>query len=534
VWKCEAPGGLHKAIKFVPDDPDRPAGAASGLQQEFDAFQRIKAIRHPFLLTLERVELVKGELVMVMELADRQLADRFAECQAAGMFGVPRVELLGYLADAAEVLDLFTGKHDLQHLDVKPANLFLVCGRVKVGDFGLVGRLQATGTPASLSRGITPKYSAPEVLRGQVDPRSDQYSLALVYQELLTGNFPYPAKSVQQMLMQHAAGTPDLSALPAADRAAVGKALSKKPEDRFATCLEFVRALTTASLDQALSDTHRLFGPATMPLVADEPAEPPEEAVRFGPAVRVVRTGPPSGRYTVKTGADLVAAVRKAAGLADDPVPTPQRIPGRDVWRCRFPFQRQAGVAEFRLAVFRDRWGMELDHPDDRTFVVRKCQHRGVWGSLTGQRAGVELVVRVPAVGDLAEPAVVTGYLVGSPDDAFRQAATTHLPRLVDDVRRELQAASERRREVRVPADLPVAVHPVKVGGGVLPAIPGRCRDVSVGGVCFTVEAMLPSRDLYLTFGGAADGYAIPSRLVRMASDPGSGVVAAAQFRPVG
>jgi transposase len=45
---------------------------------------------------------------------------------------------------------------------------------------------------------------------------------------------------------------------------------------------------------------------------------------------------------------------------------------------------------------------------------------------------------------------------------------------------------------------------------------------------------MLPSRDLYLTFGGAADGYAIPSRLVRMASDPGSGVVAAAQFRPVG
>ena len=52
VWLCEAPGGLMKAMKFVAPDPDSGSGAS--LEQEYEAFQSIKAIRHPFLLTLER------------------------------------------------------------------------------------------------------------------------------------------------------------------------------------------------------------------------------------------------------------------------------------------------------------------------------------------------------------------------------------------------------------------------------------------------------------------------------------------------
>src|SRR5712671_3414324 len=66
VWKCEAPGGLHKAIKFVPGANNSASGSSHQFDQEFDAFLQIKTIRHPFLLTLERVELVDGDLVMVM------------------------------------------------------------------------------------------------------------------------------------------------------------------------------------------------------------------------------------------------------------------------------------------------------------------------------------------------------------------------------------------------------------------------------------------------------------------------------------
>jgi serine/threonine protein kinase len=252
VWKCEAPGGLHKAIKFV-------GGAAEGengqddrrFTQELEAFQEIKAIRHPFLLTLERVEVVNNELIMVMELADRQLQDRFRECRTCGLPGIPRDELLAYFADAAEALDVIAAKYGLQHLDVKPANLFLVAGHVKVGDYGLVAKLNPDGEGGG-NRGLTPKYVSPEALRGEPSSRSDQYSLALVYQELLTGTFPYSGRTMQQIMLQHVSSKPDLSALPASDQPIVAQALSKNPDQRFNSCLAFVQALLSVASATAL------------------------------------------------------------------------------------------------------------------------------------------------------------------------------------------------------------------------------------------------------------------------------------------
>ena len=242
VWKCEAPGGLLKAVKFV-----AASGKGEALRQELAAFEQIKAIRHPFLLTLERVELVKEDLVMVMELADCQLQDRFRDCVNEGLPGIPRDELLGYLADAAEALDMIAARFGLQHLDVKPANLFLTSGRVKVGDYGLVVSLDggANADPDG-NRGLTPKYVAPEVLRGSPSPHSDQYSLALVYQELLTGTFPYTARNPQHLMLQHVTAKPDLSGLPESDRPVVARALTKEPGGRYAACLEFVRELMLA------------------------------------------------------------------------------------------------------------------------------------------------------------------------------------------------------------------------------------------------------------------------------------------------
>lgn len=242
VWKCEAPGGLHKAIKFVAGNSELITSDETQLRQEYEAFQQVKAIRHPFLLSLERVELVDDELVMVMELADRQLGDRFQECRATGLPGIPRDELIGYLKEAAEALDVIGNKYGLQHLDVKPANLFLLANHVKVGDYGLVSKLDG-GTASGKSRGLTPKYAAPEVLQGQVHTQSDQYSLALVYQELLSGTFPFSGRTPQQLMLQHVSVEPDLRGLPEHDRPAVSLALQKRPEDRFASCEEFVRVL---------------------------------------------------------------------------------------------------------------------------------------------------------------------------------------------------------------------------------------------------------------------------------------------------
>src|SRR5262247_3468944 len=71
VWKAEAPGGLLKAIKFVYGDlkaHDDEDGTRA--EQELKAMRRVQTVRHPYILSLERYDIVEGQLVIVMELAD--------------------------------------------------------------------------------------------------------------------------------------------------------------------------------------------------------------------------------------------------------------------------------------------------------------------------------------------------------------------------------------------------------------------------------------------------------------------------------
>jgi hypothetical protein len=241
VWKAEAPGGMHKAIKFVFGDMEGVGEEGKAAEQEYKSLNRVKTIRHPFILSLERFEVINGQLVIVMELADCSLWDRFQECVASGKSGIPRAELIAYLEEAAEALDLMNLHHQIQHLDIKPQNLFLVHRHIKVADFGLAKDLE--GTMANLTGGITPVYAPPETFEGWVSRQSDQYSLAIVYQELLTGKRPFNGTNTRQLIMQHMSAVPDVSALPPADRTVVFRALSKAPADRFATCADFVTAL---------------------------------------------------------------------------------------------------------------------------------------------------------------------------------------------------------------------------------------------------------------------------------------------------
>jgi hypothetical protein len=245
VWKCEAPGGLFKAIKFVYGNLNSLDVDGVRAEQELNALQRVKEVRHPFVLSLDRIETVHGELVIVMELADRSLHDAYTECQAAGLIGIPRDDLMRYLRDAAEALDHMNEKHNLQHLDIKPRNLFLISDRVKVADFGLVKHLERQSASGLLG-GVTPLYAAPETFNGKITDRSDQYSLAIVYQELLTGQRPFHGKNVRQLAQHHLQGEPELRSLPEAERPVVARALSKEPAKRFPNCLAFLRALYTA------------------------------------------------------------------------------------------------------------------------------------------------------------------------------------------------------------------------------------------------------------------------------------------------
>src|SRR5262245_42523866 len=245
VWKCEAPGNILKAIKFVYGNLNSLDGDAYRAEQEFKAMQRVKEVRHPFVLSMERIDIIEGDLAIVMELADMSLHDRLVACQQSGLKGIPRDELLGYMRDSADGLDHLNEKHNLQHLDVKPRNLFIVGGRVKVADFGLVKTLERQSS-SGLMAGVTPIYAAPETFGGKISKHSDQYSLAIVYMELLTGQRPYNGKNIRALALQHVSEEPDLTAIPEHDRPAMKRAMAKDPDKRFPNCAAFARALFDA------------------------------------------------------------------------------------------------------------------------------------------------------------------------------------------------------------------------------------------------------------------------------------------------
>lgn len=240
VWSCEAPGGLIKAIKFIYGfhDEDRAT-------RELKALNRVKGVRHPFLLSLERIEVVSGQLVIVTELAEASLKDIFDRYVKEGKPGIPRAELLGYMHDTADALDYMNEHHMLQHLDVKPENLLVLGGRIKVADFGLVKDLHES--QCSLMGGLTPIYAPPEVFDAHPSRRSDQYSLAIVFQEMLTGLLPFPGKTAAQLAAQHLNARPLLSTLPTTDQPIIAKALSKDPQQRYVNCREMVEALMAAA-----------------------------------------------------------------------------------------------------------------------------------------------------------------------------------------------------------------------------------------------------------------------------------------------
>jgi Protein kinase domain/WD domain, G-beta repeat len=228
-----------------------------------------------------------------------------------------------FVSQVASALDA-AHRAGLVHRDVKPGNILVDSSADRpdhayLSDFGISKRVMATagltGTGSYLGTAV---YSAPEQIQGrEVDGRTDQYALACVTYQLLTGTVPFVRDGIPAVLFAHLFDpAPSLSSLrpglPEAADAALSKAMAKAPDQRYGTCQEFADALRAA-----LGPTpyYPPSGAAAAPEGPQSPAAPagPHTATAVA-ATTADRRASPEGRTGGRTEPLVSQRGRGAAG----------------------------------------------------------------------------------------------------------------------------------------------------------------------------------------------------------------------------
>jgi len=160
---------------------------------------------------------------------------------------------------AREVADAlgYAHAHGVVHRDIKPENVLLESGHAVLADFGIAKAIAAAGSTRLTETGLavgTPQYMSPEQVasEGDLDGRSDLYSLGCVLYEMLAGEPPFTGPSVQAVVAKRlSTPAPRVSILrdrvPAHVEEALDTALARSRADRFPTAARFAEALTAGA-----------------------------------------------------------------------------------------------------------------------------------------------------------------------------------------------------------------------------------------------------------------------------------------------
>lgn len=233
-------------------------------------------LNHPNITTLYSLVPDGANLCMVMERVRGHTLDDILKKRNAPL------DVRESLAIIAQAADGLAYAHSLGviHRDIKPSNMMIgENGVLKIMDFGIARVRGSQRLTRSGSIVGTLAYMAPEQLRGEEgDEASDLYSLAIVLYEMLSGAPPFSASTDYELMQAQIQQTPDrliprVPGLDPAVEAAVLRALSKKPAQRFASMRAFSDALGATALRMDApkilhNDTRLIETAATAPLVA--------------------------------------------------------------------------------------------------------------------------------------------------------------------------------------------------------------------------------------------------------------------------
>jgi serine/threonine-protein kinase len=237
--------------------------------------QAVNALRHPHIVDLHEVgRTEEGLPYLLMEyLEGETLRDRLRR-----QSHLPLADVMTLVAPLASALGAAHGKK-IVHADLKPENVFLALDgdgtqRVQVLDFGVARLRGDMGTAV---------YLAPEQCRSpkvQLDGRTDVYALGTILYEMLCGRPPFQGEGrsdvlMMQRLLQPAPPRSLLPELSRAVEAALLRALSKSPVERFPDMKALVGALEAAA---AAPPEPRVVDPATTPAPSGTPTPSPHPA----------------------------------------------------------------------------------------------------------------------------------------------------------------------------------------------------------------------------------------------------------------
>jgi hypothetical protein len=231
------------AVKFL---ADRYREEPEVVRRFLREAQATASLEHPNVVRVQAIGENEGHPYLVMEYVEgRTVAERLRE--------EGRVPLPEAVAIASQVCYGLSHIHarGYVHRDIKSQNILVEPGgRAVLLDFGIVRVTGGSSTRTVLLAG-TPEYMSPEQAMdpGTVDGRSDLYSLAVAFFEMVTGRVPFRSSSPFKVLLQHQAKAPPRATelapdLPAAVDAFFQRALAKDPGARFQSAETFREGLT--------------------------------------------------------------------------------------------------------------------------------------------------------------------------------------------------------------------------------------------------------------------------------------------------
>uniref|UniRef100_Q01U30 non-specific serine/threonine protein kinase n=1 Tax=Solibacter usitatus (strain Ellin6076) TaxID=234267 RepID=Q01U30_SOLUE len=266
-----------KTIRF--GDTRKPEELDRMRERLFREARSAGILSHPGIVTIYDVDQQGDIAYIAMEYVDGPTLDQVL----SEVKPIASDRMFSILAQTASALDYAHSK-GIVHRDIKPANIMLAAdGTTKITDFGIAKINTAEHLTMTGSIVGTPHYMSPEQVQGQhVDGRSDQFSLAVIAYEMLTGEKPYTGEHLTTVVYKIVAEDPVPAhrinpGLAGGIEGALRKAMAKKPDARYKTCQDFIETLEKAGAATKGWKPLARGGLLHEPTMADAPA--PEAAV---------------------------------------------------------------------------------------------------------------------------------------------------------------------------------------------------------------------------------------------------------------